>query len=45
MPMWNTNLIGVVVAKLQLAQDLACGGGGDSGAETIISPKFQMSGI
>ena len=45
------NLIRALVSQLRETQALACGGGGggDGGdgvqTKTIISPKFQISGI
>ena len=47
----NMNLIRALVSQLRETQALACGGGeGDGGGDgvrtkTIISPKFQISGI
>ena len=44
----NMNLIRTLVSQLRETQALACGGcgGGDGvGTKTIISPKFQISGI
>ena len=38
------NLIRALVSQLRETQALACGGGGDR-TKTIISPKFQISGI
>ena len=45
------NLIRALVSQLRETQALACGGGGGDGGgdgvrtKTIISPKFQISGI
>ena len=43
------NLIRELVSQLRETQALACGGGGGGGdgvrTKTIISPKFQISGI
>ena len=40
------NVIRVLVSQLRETQALACGGGGDGvRTKTIISPKFQISGI
>ena len=47
------NLIRALVSQLRETQALACGGGGGGGdgggdgvrTKTIISPKFQISGI
>ena len=47
------NLIRALVSQLRETQALACGGGGGGGGgggdgvrtKTIISPKFQISGI
>ena len=41
------NLIRALVSQLRETQALACGGGGGDGVrtKTIISPKFQISGI
>ena len=44
----NMNLIRSLVSQLRETQALACGGGGGGGGiqtKTIISPKFQISGI
>ena len=42
----NMNLIRALVSQLRETQALACGGGGDGvRTKTIISPKFQISGI
>ena len=45
----NMNLIRALVSQLRETQALACGGGGCGGGgvqtKTIISPKFQISGI
>ena len=47
----NMNLIRALVSQLRETQALACGGGGggDGGdgvrTKTIISPKFEISGI
>ena len=44
------NLIRALVSQLRETQALACGDGGGGGGDgvrtkTIISPKFQISGI
>ena len=44
------NLIRALVSQLRETQALTCGGGGGGGGggvrtKTIISPKFQISGI
>ena len=39
----NMNLIRALVSQLRETQALACGGGGQT--KTIISPKFEISGI
>ena len=41
------NLIRALVSQLRETQALACGGGGGDWLQikTIISPKFQISGI
>ena len=45
----NMNMIRTLVSQLRETQTLACGGGGGCGGgvqtKTIISPKFQISGI
>ena len=44
----NMNLIRALVSQLRETQALACGGGCGGGGvqtKTIISPKFQISGI
>ena len=44
----NMNLIRALVSQLRETQVLACGGGGGGGGvqtKTIISPKFEISGI
>ena len=43
----NMNLICALVSQLRETQALACGGGCGGGIQTktIISPKFQISGI
>ena len=44
----NMNLIRALVSQLRETQAFACGGGGGGDGvrnKTIISPKFQISGI
>ena len=41
----DMNLIRALVSQLRETQALACGGGGGVQTKTIISPKFQISGI